>query len=368
MTAFFDKKQDVIDIQLTKYGEYLLSLGKFNPVYYSFFDNGVIYDTRYAAFSSSQGDNEGRIQDTTPAMRTQHSFEGRAEQVLRYNQYVSNNFRLREDQKVRFPSTVDKHFTALSEPLGNSDLSSDVAPAWNMRFFHNKMLNWSTAYTGSQVSKRIPQIESAITYETRVRSTDQKPPTESSEPVFDEDGFIVPGGIYQPVESDPVLQEGIFADGTFIEVKPDHILLELKEKNTEFMMENFDIEVYEIKEETLKSGEIRDELIPLKFKKREQPIVNGILVDSVPDNTELDPSYVEYYFDIFVDSEIDELTICQSLQQLKAEGILVDTEYNCPDIPSYSSRANTYSDGQNIESTKCEIDSPAGSGNPLGVD
>ena len=367
MTSFFDKKQDVIDIQLTKYGEYLLSLGKFDPVYYSFFDNGVIYDTRYAAFSSSQEQNEGRIQDTTPAMKTQHSFEGRGEQVLKFNRYVSDNVHLREDQKIRFPSTVDKHFNALSEPLGNSSLSSELSPAWNMRFLHNKMLDWSTAYTGSQVSKRIPQIEANITYETRVRSEDMKPPQVNSDPVFDEDGFVVPGGIYQPVESDPVLREGIFSDGTFVEVSPDYILLELKEKNAEFKMENFDIEVYEIKEETLANGETRDELVPLKFKKREQPIIDGILVDTQEDSTELDPSYVEYYFDIFVDSEIDELTICQSLQKLKAEGILIETEYKCPDIPSYSATANIYDDGKNVESVKCEVDSPAGSGNSLGV-
>ena len=129
MATFFDKKQDVIDVELTKYGEYLLSVGKFNPVYYSFFDNGVMYDTRYAQYSSSQNDNESRIQVDTPSLRTQHSFEGRGEQVVKYNAFIDDRPHLREDQKVRMPSTVDKNFSGLYAPLGTSDLSAEKTPS-----------------------------------------------------------------------------------------------------------------------------------------------------------------------------------------------------------------------------------------------
>ena len=38
---FFDKKEEVIDLQLTQYGKYLLSLGKLKPVYYAFGDGYV---------------------------------------------------------------------------------------------------------------------------------------------------------------------------------------------------------------------------------------------------------------------------------------------------------------------------------------
>ena len=215
MGTFFDKKQDVIDIELTKYGEYLLSLGKFKPVYYSFFDNNVLYDTRYAGFSGSQNSFEGRIQEDTPSMRTQHSFEGRGDQVLAYNEAMADVFHLREDQKIRFPSTVDKHFTALYNPLGHSDISSTKTPAWNMRFYHNEMQNWETMYTGSRGLQKIPQIDAAITYKTRVRTT-QNPPL-----VLDpQSGEMVTQGIYQPSESDPELSMGIFSDGTFLMCLP----------------------------------------------------------------------------------------------------------------------------------------------------
>ena len=39
---FFNKKEEVIDLQLTQYGKYLLSLGKFKPVYYAFYDDGIV--------------------------------------------------------------------------------------------------------------------------------------------------------------------------------------------------------------------------------------------------------------------------------------------------------------------------------------
>ena len=47
MAKFFDPKQDVLDIQLTQYGKYLLSQGKMRPDSYSFYDNDIIYDSLY---------------------------------------------------------------------------------------------------------------------------------------------------------------------------------------------------------------------------------------------------------------------------------------------------------------------------------
>ena len=41
--SFFNKKEDVIEIQLTQYGKYLLSKGKFKPSYYAFFDDDIVF-------------------------------------------------------------------------------------------------------------------------------------------------------------------------------------------------------------------------------------------------------------------------------------------------------------------------------------
>jgi hypothetical protein len=54
---FFDRKEEVMDIQLTQYGKYLLSQGSFKPELYAFFDDDILYDQRWA-FTSSAGTNK----------------------------------------------------------------------------------------------------------------------------------------------------------------------------------------------------------------------------------------------------------------------------------------------------------------------
>ena len=61
MAEFFDKKEEVLDIQLTQHGKYLLSRGEFSPKFYAFFDDDIIYDTEYAGFIETQNDGEKRI-------------------------------------------------------------------------------------------------------------------------------------------------------------------------------------------------------------------------------------------------------------------------------------------------------------------
>ena len=46
--SFFDQKEDVLQVEMTPYGKYLYSIGKFSPAYYSFHDNDIIYDISYA--------------------------------------------------------------------------------------------------------------------------------------------------------------------------------------------------------------------------------------------------------------------------------------------------------------------------------
>jgi len=45
--SFFDSKEEVINVEFTQYGRYLLSKGKFNPRFYAFYDDDVIYDSLF---------------------------------------------------------------------------------------------------------------------------------------------------------------------------------------------------------------------------------------------------------------------------------------------------------------------------------
>ena len=51
---FMNKKEEVIDIELTPYGKRLLSMGKMKPTYYAFFDDNIMYDAAYAGIEESQ--------------------------------------------------------------------------------------------------------------------------------------------------------------------------------------------------------------------------------------------------------------------------------------------------------------------------
>ena len=43
-----DKKEQVVKVEMTPYGRYLYSTGKFKPSHYEFYDDDIIYDKRYS--------------------------------------------------------------------------------------------------------------------------------------------------------------------------------------------------------------------------------------------------------------------------------------------------------------------------------
>ena len=47
MVLFLDKKEQVIEFQLTNYGKHLFSQGKLDPKFYSFYDDDILYDSNY---------------------------------------------------------------------------------------------------------------------------------------------------------------------------------------------------------------------------------------------------------------------------------------------------------------------------------
>ena len=65
MAKFLDKKERVIDFQLTPYGKHRLSVGQLKPEYYAFFDTGVLYDSEYGGFKEVQTKVHERIKTET---------------------------------------------------------------------------------------------------------------------------------------------------------------------------------------------------------------------------------------------------------------------------------------------------------------
>ena len=371
---FLNKKEEVLDIKLTQFGKYKLSVGEFKPVFYAFFDDDILYDSDYAQVSGSQNSIEPRIQEETPRLQAQHTFEGRETTVLKGNEIMpipgslvplppgatpSAAARLLKSRKVintengdvlYFPdaqaqqlqafyqqnvfqkyqymvetTTRDKHYSFVS-PLGTSDLTSDKAPKWKVTLLSGELVNAEKVITGSYQTERIPQLNIDLTYETMIANKDESK------------NFISLDG------TDPELASEVFADGTYIAVRPEHLLADIREEHSEYTNDNFDVEIME-KDTQKRSGIAHAEgangdEVPffryLYFEPEEIVVENGILLDEpimpVAKDIGDETKYVNYFMDALFDSEIDETIICSTLSELKARDIYVDTEIQCPDI------------------------------------
>jgi len=335
--TFFDPKEEVLDIKLTQHGRYMLSIGKLKPVYYAFFDENVLYDAQYGGISESKNSAEARIQDQTPSLRTQVGFTGRDE-------YLFDG--LSDELEKEMIGAYEK-LNVFTNPLGTSTLDSTKTPAFNIQFLQGEITGLENNFTGSAASGRIksnsqqllkiPQVKSDIEFKiTTVDPEDQKIP-------FQQDVELRPSTTYD--------------DGLRLAIGPEQILLYVEEKNAPFDYENFDIEVFEITDETGPLGE--QILKPLSFIKPVEMVENNILLDQEEAEMKagrsngllpvLDPTFVEYYFDLNTDEEIPEDIICQSIKQLRSKNIYIDVDVNCPDIVE-PIRSNIYfSDAEDDE-------------------
>ena len=315
---FFDSKEEVLDVQLTKYGRHVMSQGVWKPVYYAFFDDNVLYDASCANVTENKNNAESRIQEETPSLRTQTTFTGREEYLFDGANDIVDRIRLGTYEKL----------TVMPLSMGSSALDSTKAPAFKIRFLEGEIENLENNLTGtlradstySQQILKIPQIESDIEFKITVVEEGRTPVR------FEVDPTLTPGRVY--------------ADGTEILVGPSQILLVVEEENATFDYQNFDIEVFEVTNEIGSSGETV--LEPMSFRKPLQMVENNLLIDmeeamqkagrTKGELPPLDPAYVEYYFDVNVDEEIDQNLICKSISSLRSTDLFNDLEIDCPDI------------------------------------
>ena len=78
--TYYNRKEEVLEVKLTPYGRYLLSSGELRPVYYSFFDDDILYDSRYA-FSASAPKRSENIYD----LENQNDIEKRIKETPRFH-------------------------------------------------------------------------------------------------------------------------------------------------------------------------------------------------------------------------------------------------------------------------------------------
>ena len=121
----------------------------------------------------------------------------------------------------------------------------------------------------------------------------------------------------------------VFADETVVKLTTEDALIYVEELNTELLVGNFDIEVFEVPED-LSTSELRS----LYFENEVPQVVDGMLVHSAPVNNtqELTTGSVEYYFSIDRDHQIDPRIACKYINQFNSEDYLIDLDYDCNEL------------------------------------
>ena len=284
MSLFINQKEEVIQIELTPYGKHLFSQGKFMPVYYSFYDDDVLYDGSYGIGTEEQNNIVSRIK-STPRLGVQAFFTSSMG-----NTNSTTNISPIETEQISESSL------AFFRPLGNSSPWSDFAPAWHINTIFDSALFSGSSY---QSNMALPTLSSSLNI--RYLETQEPGMNEESE----EDDFVV----YDLVEN-------------------DRLLLDVLELNTIFKSHgNYDIEIFRAPlntqrrngQEVLIEGEIErlsfvnqkdngsdllfDELDPLSATQGIDQD-NNLIESQFP---ELGPEFVEFFLSIRTDTQIEEV-------------------------------------------------------------
>lgn len=355
---FMDRKEDVLDLQLTPWGEHLLSLGKFKPVYYSFHDNNILYDSRRAGErpksedATATKDIQKRIQDDTPQPRTQTVFKS--------SQFYETDYRLAVDldptalegvkAKEEFaPGPMGAHdasverttgvetvvrysnlstttqkvpYYSMSDTLGKTENLNRNNASWKI-YYLNGELTGSSATTTTQAEPvtMIPQLSSSVEYTISL----------IDDPKFKSDFELA-------------VQ---FPDGKTLDIRPDYLLLSIEEDGSKYVNDKFEIEVFEVEDISIgdyvsynvgdTSGVVNsraeERLRRIYFTKKIDVVENNLLLEDTEIKALIRQAAGQYpsdllantYFDVLVDNEIEESILLKSVDVMESKGFYVDT-------------------------------------------
>ena len=282
--TFYDRKEEVIQITLTKFGRQLYSKGKLKPFYYAFYDDDILYSADHGGISEEPSSAAPRIKQST-RLRPLSSRVG-AERKLKL--------------KVSSKQVSDDKRGLLSNRIGKSDPLTDHNPSWNVKVSRGEISSnartsqvaWkvSSGIKNTIESENIPQINLA-SLNCKIKKIDTP------------DMMAKMNGI--------ILQDGT---AITVDMSSGELLLDVFEENSPESFENFDFEIFEIEEveDSKLQGastdkHYREVLRPMFFEKRGKDSIDDILIGdgrgTVPQPSD-NPLYVSYFLNIESDGEI----------------------------------------------------------------
>lgn len=305
--TFFNKKTEVMQIEMTPYGRYLYSIGKFKPHSYEFVDDDVVYKKS----GEVQEASHQRIISETPKIKINRSFQNtdgiyQSEDVFMDSKRHVN---LKMDQRQNSQYV-----------LGKSSYSSVLTPGIQLKMLKGHISGSSKHQTHDSGSAiLIPQINIDYNFDIYEKNELQEPSVGKE------------------------LVSELTSTGNYFEVISHNMIMELKEFGSFYEKDNFEIEVYH----SGSDGIYRQ----LFFIPSSPTIVNDMLIDE-PDMGmingdqedlmfNMDSTFVDYFFSLNFDEQIDREELCEVVESLEIIDQFLDSELECPDIRT--ERFNIYS-------------------------
>lgn len=283
--SFFDSKEEVINIELTSYGKLLLSKGLLKPVYYSFHDDDILYDVKYADLTESVSHAEVRIQDETVYLKPFYSFtslKSNLEKASDQENYLKSIDNLNQYKADYFDNSI-----------GNSSIYNLNVPSW-------KILNLSTLFVSSSdtfgnKNLRIPQFECVLT---------------SSYITTTEDYLANNEALSELVSSK--LNTIYLNDGTVLFNDSEELVLNIEELNTDADFDKFEIEIFKVTENNDGTESYQIMKLPKQLNfVDEYGILQNLSAISLQEN--IDDSYATKFLDVLVDKEINDEIACKHI-------------------------------------------------------
>ena len=326
MAKFLDKKERVIDFELTPYGKQRLSVGRFKPSYYSFFDDGILYDSKYAGFSEAQNATNERIKNNTQFI----------EGILLFSEIENftpspNYLEVAATDIEMDPSDID--ISPVTEVLRTDKFSFESAIGDTLFDTQNNQNAPATKIVTCQGEIKNISKRDETTYDFTSAPNDAES-REFNIPQIDVELYYTKV-ITKPtsiLESDNVTetinQTPPFVDGNVIQLQRNDLVIYAEEVNTEILTENYDIEVFEI----IGSESPTTQLEQKYFKNIDEQIVDGIMLTKTHQQiftSPTDKKAVEFYFDILTDSQINAKIACNCASSFNTDSYYVDIDFDC---------------------------------------
>jgi hypothetical protein len=335
MSKFINKKEQVFDIQLTPYGRHLMSLGKFQPAYYAFFDDNILYDGNYAGITETQSEIGQRIKKDTQYLEGLVLFENVEDVLTNTNPPMTEggaeNFFLTDVSPIQITPKKDSYrYTSM---IGDANLDGEqqIAPAWKVVTLNGKIT--SSDLSDGKNDIKIPQVNIKLNYEKII--------TDSDTSIDMREEHL----------RKAIARTKPFSDDKLIELISDDLLVYVEELNTDMLTENFDIEIFEIDTDGAMLGtetDPRDAFRRKYFKEDHQRIMGSLITekslnafDPIDDDVRnIDFNYttssVGYYFDVIRDHQIDPAIACKSAEVFNRESYYVDLDFKCSDLTEHT--------------------------------